>query len=171
MLSSEPYIQLDEELHAKNLACRSRVYRYNATGEGLDELLPVKGKNVTVIAPFFCDYGTNITIGDNVFINFNCVFLDCGAITIGSNVLIGPSVQLYAATHPVDYLERQKHEMTKPIVIGSNVWIGGGAVVCPGVTIGDRSVVAAGSVVVHDVPADTLVAGNPAVFKRALNNA
>ena len=118
---------------------------------------------------FTCDYGYNIRLGRNVFINYHCIFLDCAPIEIGNDVQIGPSVQLYTAQHPLDAeVRRSGLESALPIRIGNDVWIGGGSVVLPGVTIGARSVVGAGSVVVHNVPPDSLVVGNPARMVRTL---
>ena len=112
--------------------------------------------------PFFCDYGTNIELGDKVFFNFNCVILDVAKVTIGSNVMFGPAVQIYTATHPMDAEERRSGlEFAKPVRIGNDVWLGGGVIVCPGVTIGDAAVIGAGSVVVRDIPAGVFAAGNP----------
>lgn len=145
------------------------LFRPEERAAVLRDLIPTFSDSVIIHSPFFCDYGDHIILGDKVFINAGCVFLDCARITIGSNVLIGPSVQLYAATHPLDYMERRcSIEVSLPITIGDDSWIGGGAIVCPGVTIGARCVVAAGSVVTRDVPDDTLVAGNPARIKRKL---
>ena len=113
-----------------------------------------------VLPTFTCDYGYNISLGRNVFINYHCIFLDCAPITIGDDVQIGPAVQLYTAQHPIDAkVRRSGWNPRARFRIGSDVWIGGGALVLPGVTIGDRSIVGAGSVVVHDVPPDSLVVG------------
>jgi len=118
--------------------------------------------NAWVTPPFFCDYGSNIQLGDKVYFNFNCVVLDVAKVTIGNNVLFGPAVQLYTATHPMNAEERRSGlEFAKPINIGNDVWLGGGAIVCPGVTIGDGSVIGAGSVVVRDIPGGVFAAGNP----------
>lgn len=121
------------------------------------------GKGLWLQPPFYCDYGKNIELGDNVYFNFNCVILDVAKVVIGSNVLMGPGVQIYTATHPLDpKLRQQGQEFGKSITIGDGVWIGGGAILCPGVTIGENSVVAAGAVVTKDVPANVVVGGNPA---------
>ena len=129
----------------------------------LGELLGAGGEDAIVMPVFACDYGTNIRLGQRAFINYNCVFLDCAPIEIGDDLQMAPAVQLYTALHPLDAETRRSGlESARPIRIGNDVWIGGGAIVLPGVTIGDRSVIAAGSVVTRDVPADTLVAGNPA---------
>jgi maltose O-acetyltransferase len=122
-----------------------------------------------VTPPFFCDYGTNIELGDNVYFNFNCVVLDCAKVTIGSHVLFGPAVQVYTATHPMSAAERRQGvEFAKPVTIGNDVWLGGGAIVCPGVTIGDGAVIGAGSVVVRDIPAGVFAAGNPCRIVREI---
>ncbi len=111
----------------------------------------------------FCDYGYNIHAGEQVFFNFNCVLLDVMPIRIGANVLFGPHVQIYTATHPLDAVERRKRlESAKPIAIGDDCWIGGGVIISPGVTIGARSVLGAGAVVTRDIPTDTIAVGNPA---------
>ena len=129
-----------------------------------------KETDAWVQPPFFCDHGANIVLGTKVYLNFNCVVLDVARVTIGSNVLFGPSVQIYTATHPISAAERRKWiESAKPITIGSDVWVGGGAVICPGVSIGDRSVIGAGSVVTRDIPSDVIAAGNPARIIRALD--
>ena len=115
-----------------------------------------------VTAPFFCDYGVNIRLGSNVYFNFNCTILDVAPVVIGDNVLFGPSVHVYTALHPLKGDERRKGlEFGKPVVIERDVWLGGGSIVCPGVTVGAESVIGAGSVVVRDIPAGVLAAGNP----------
>lgn len=120
--------------------------------------------------PFFCDYGYNISVGNNVFINFNCTILDVTPVVIGDHVLIGPSVSLYAATHPTNWTLRSSGlENGAPITIGNHVWIGAGTVICPGVNIGDRSLIGAGSVVTKNIPADVVAAGNPCRVIRKLN--
>jgi maltose O-acetyltransferase len=121
--------------------------------------------------PFYCDYGRNIALGRKVFFNFNCVILDVMAVRIGDRTLCGPAVQIYTAVHPLDAAERSRGlEFAKPVAIGSDVWIGGAAVICPGVTIGDRAVIGAGSVVTRDVPADVFAAGNPCRAIRTLES-
>ena len=138
----------------------------------LEELLGSKGENVWITAPFYVDYGENIHLGSNVEINMNCVFLDCNNIIIGDNSGIGPNVQIYAVGHPVDPKERltNKNEsnapafwnsFTAPVTIGSNVWIGGGSIILPGVTIGDNTTIGAGSVVSKSIPANCLALGSP----------
>ena len=142
----------------------------------LDDLLGFRGKGVWIEAPFFCDFGENISIGEHSFINMNCVFLDGNKISIGKNALIAPNVQIYTASHPLKANERIVEEeassryltYTLPISIGDNVWIGGGSIILPGVTIGDNVTIAAGSVVTKDIPSDCLAMGNPCIVKKKL---
>lgn len=135
----------------------------------LKKLIPRQGKGLYIEPPFYCDYGYNVHIGNNVYFNFNCTVLDVMPVTIGSHTMFGPSVQIYAATHPMDWEVRTSGlEMGKAISIGSYVWVGGGAIICPGVTIGDRSVIGAGSVVTRDIPAGVFAAGNPCRVIRQL---
>jgi maltose O-acetyltransferase len=177
MLSGELYDPLDPQLCSERQRCRDLCKRLNDSREDqaqerrmiLKELLGAE-TDVWIQPPFFCDYGTNISLGSKVFFNFNCVVLDVMKVTIGDNVLFGPSVQLYTATHPVEpEIRRQWLEFAKPVTIGSDVWVGGGAIVCPGVTIGARSVIGAGSVVTRDVPQDVVAAGNPCKVIRHLH--
>lgn len=177
MLAGELYDALDKQLSAERLKARLLIKELNDTREDqteerkriLKDLIPQAGADLWLQPPFYCDYGTNIKVGEKVFFNFNCVVLDVAQVTIGSGSLFGPSVQVYTATHPLNYKERASGlEYAKPIVIGEDVWIGGNAVVCPGVTIGDRSVIGAGSVVTKDIPADVFAAGNPCKVIRHL---
>jgi maltose O-acetyltransferase len=136
----------------------------------LRQLLGAFGDGSDIRSPFFCDYGFNISIGARVFVNFNCVFLDVASITIGDRVLIGPAVQLLSADHPVDPGVRVGGlENGRPIVIEDDAWLGGGAIVCPGVTLGRGSVIGAGSVVTRDVPAGVLAVGSPCRVVRELS--
>ena len=129
----------------------------------LRELLGEMGKDTVIHQPFLCDLGYQIRLGNNVFINYQCVFLDIAPITIGDDTLIGPNVGIYTATHPTDPAQRLAGKCwSEPITIGRNVWIGGSAVILPGVTIGDGAVVAAGAVVTKDIPENAIAAGNPA---------
>ncbi len=138
-------------------------------GEVMKELIPDFPADATICPPFHCDYGNGIRLGKNVFINYDCIFLDGAYITIGDNVLIGPGCKLMTPVHPTDYVARRKPvEYAKPITIGNDTWLGGGVVVVPGVTIGERCIIAAGSVVVKDIPDDCMAAGNPAVVKKRL---
>jgi maltose O-acetyltransferase len=171
MLAGEYYNAMDSQLDAERTHARRLTHRLNVTEYGdpeaaakiLKALIPESGENIWIEPPFYCDYGYNIKLGSNVFFNFNCVVLDVTPVTIGSNVLFGPNVQIYTATHPVDAEERRQWlEFAKPITIGDDCWIGGGAIICPGVTIGDRCVIGAGAVVTKDIPDDSIAVGNPA---------
>ena len=149
--------------------------------EVLKSLFGSIGEKVSVGHSFICDYGRNIHIGSNVTINTGCTFVDCNRITVGSNVLIAPNVQIYTATHPVDLQERLtpvqtpegteyvRHTFALPVTIGDGCWIGGGVIILPGVTIGNGSVIGAGSVVTRNIPADSLAAGNPCRVIRKIN--
>lgn len=137
--------------------------------ELVQELFAEAGSNSYIEPPFYCDYGYNVHVGKNFYCNYDCVFLDCGKITIGDDVMLGPKVSLYTANHPIDPVVRSyKHDHGIPITIGSNVWIGGNSVVCPGVTIGENTVIGAGSVVTGDIPANVVAAGNPCRVIRAI---
>lgn len=177
MLAGELYDPLDEQLTAERLKARLLTKELNDLREDaveertriLRQLIPDSGDGLWLQPPFFCDYGTNIKLGEKVFFNFNCVILDVAPVTIGSRTLFGPNVQLYAATHPVNHAERAAGlEYGKSITIGDDVWVGGNSVICPGVSIGDRSVIGAGSVVTKDIPADVVAAGNPCRVIRSL---
>lgn len=170
MLAGELYDPLDQELVNDRLRARLLIKQLNDTGEDqttrradiLKSLIPNAGSELWLQPPFYCDYGYNILLGDKVFFNFNCVVLDVTDVHIGSRTLIGPNVQIYTATHPLDHRQRATGlENAKPITVGDDVWIGGSVVICPGVAIGDRSVIGAGSVVTKDIPADVFAAGNP----------
>ena len=130
--------------------------------ETIEALIPGIPESSTVAPPFHCDHGHGIKLGENVFINYNGTMLDGGLITIGSNTQIGPNCQFLTPNHPIDYMERRKPiERCSPITIGEDCWLGGGVTVCPGVTIGDRCIIGAGSVVVKDIPSDSIAVGNP----------
>ena len=171
MLAGELYRPDDAEIIADQRATAQWLAQYNgapgAAPDALRELLRARfgkvGGNVTIRPPFFCDFGFNIFVGDNVFLNFNCVILDVVEVHIGDRTQIGPAVQIYAADHPRDAGTRRSGvEFGRPVHIGSDVWIGGGAIILPGVTIGDGAVIGAGSVVTRDVATGATVAGNPA---------
>lgn len=171
MLSGTPYRPGDPELQADMAAAKGWMVRYNAAlAESpaarralLREQLGAVGEGAVIRPPFHCDYGYNIRLGQGVFLNYNCVILDVAEVSIGDGTQIGPAVQIYAADHPRDPRARAEGlESARPVRIGRNVWIGGGAIVLPGVSIGDDAVVGAGSVVTRDVPAGATVVGNPA---------
>jgi maltose O-acetyltransferase len=178
MLAGELYDPLDPELVADRERARNLCQDLNATREAGDakrrgilcELLGSGGDDVWIQPPFYCDYGSNIRLGRKCFFNFNCILLDVCPIRVGDYTLFGPAVQIYTATHPMDYKLRRPPaddeskvalEFGKPVEVGSDVWVGGAAVICPGVRIGDRAIIGAGSVVLRDIPADVLAAGNP----------
>ncbi len=175
MLNGELYDSADPDLasarrRARDL-CRN-LERADSDEERraiVRDLLGAAGNEVTIEPPFRCDYGANIRVGDRVYFNVNCVVLDPAEVVIGSDVLFGPGVQIYTASHPVDFrIRRTWRELARPIAIGSDVWVGGGAILCPGVRIGDRSVIGAGSVVTRDVPSGVLAVGNPCRVVREL---
>jgi maltose O-acetyltransferase len=177
MLAGELYDALDAQLSEDRLKARLLIKELNDSREDqtterlriLKELIPNAGEGLWLQPPFYCDYGYNIKLGEKVFFNFNCVVLDVAQVTIGSRTLFGPNVQIYTATHPIDHKVRASGlEFAKPITIGEDVWVGGSAVICPGVNIGDRSVIGAGSVVTRDIPADVFAAGNPCKVIRHL---
>jgi maltose O-acetyltransferase len=171
MLAGELYVAADPELTAERKRARRLLHRLNVADYG-DEtayaaivaaLFPNAHPTFWVEPPFFCDYGYNIYAGEGVFMNFNCVVLDVCPVYIGAGTMFGPAVQVLAATHPLSAVERAKGpEYGKPIRIGRDCWIGGAAIIQPGVAIGDRCIVGAGAVVTKDVPDDTIVVGNPA---------
>lgn len=169
MLSGELYDAGDAVLLNLRIKARTWMQQYNQTvfdkqiRTGLIKALFGKtGNNIDIQTPVYIDYGCHIEVGDNFFANFNCVFLDCSYIRCGNNVFLGPNVQLYAAYHPVVAAERIKGpELAAPIIIGDNVWIGGGSIICAAVTIGDNTTIGAGSVVTKDIPANVVAVGNP----------
>jgi maltose O-acetyltransferase len=170
MLAGELYLSADRELVELRRRARRQTRAYNETTEEepdkrraiLTELFGAAGPRLEVETPFRCDYGWNIFAGDNLYMNFGCVLLDCAPIRLGRNVMMAPNVHLYTATHPVDPVVRASgRELAFPITIGDDVWLGGGAIVCPGVTIGDGAVIGAGSVVTKDIPALCVAVGNP----------
>jgi maltose O-acetyltransferase len=178
MLAGELYDPLDAELAAARAQARDLCQELNATREAdgalrrriLRELLGAGGDDVWLQPPFYCDYGANIHLGQNVYFNFNCVVLDVCEVRIGDFSLIGPAVQIYTASHPLDAKLRRRQEFGKPIEIGSDVWIGGAAVICPGVKIGAQAVIGAGSVVTRDIPEKVFAAGNPCRVIRELTD-
>ncbi len=177
MLAGELYNASDPLLANERLQTRRLLRKLNDSDPGhlqarqqiLKELIPAHGNDLWIEPPFYCDYGYNIVTCDKVYFNFNCVILDVMKVSFGSNVLVGPSVQIYTAMHPMNWEERAAGpEFAKPVFIGSDVWIGGGAIICPGVTIGNRSVIGAGSVVTKDIPDNVFAAGNPCRILKTL---
>lgn len=177
MLAGDQYIAADAVLAREGLRAAELTAAYNATASGdqagrdaiLRELLGSIGAGSVIRPPFRCDYGYQTHLGARVFANWGLIALDVGRITIGDDVQIGPNVQLLTATHPLEAEPRRaKWEGSRPIVIGDNVWLGGGVIVCPGVSIGANTVVGAGAVVVRDLPANVLAVGNPARVVREL---
>lgn len=158
----------DEELMAELAACKAKCLRYNQLTAGaekkelLKEILGQTSENCHIEPNFWCDYGWNIKVGNNFYANHNLTVLDAGGVTFGNNVFIGPDCGFYTSGHPLDAERRNAGlECAYPITVGNNVWIGGGVRVVPGVSIGDNSVIGAGSVVVKDIPANSVAAGNP----------
>ena len=175
MLAGEPYSASDAELAAARNHARDLCHELNGTRDEQRRrelttlLLHRGGDTVWLEPPFFCDYGFNIELGSNVYFNFNCVILDVCKVLIGDNVFVGPGVHLYTATHPIQPIPRRSVEFGKPITIGNDVWIGGGAIVCPGINIGSETVIGAGSVVTRSIPDGVVAAGNPCRVIRTLS--
>ena len=178
MLAGEMYDAMDPQLVAERRRARELCKALNDSHDEerelrrriIHELLGGAGDAVWIEPPFYCDYGTNIALGNNVYFNFNCVILDPAAVSIGDNVMFGPAVQIYTATHPISAAERRMgHEFAQAVEIGSDVWVGGGAIISPGVHIGARSVIGAGSVVTRDIPEDVFAAGSPCRVIRKLD--
>lgn len=170
MLAGELYDPADPTLVAERRRVRLLLRRFNGSPADrpaeraclLAELLPAAGREVWIEPPFYCDYGSNIVLGDRAFLNFNCVILDVAPVRIGARVQCGPAVQIYAATHPMEAAARASGlESGKPVEIGDDVWIGGGAIINPGVCVGAGSVIGAGAVVTRDIEAGVFAAGNP----------
>ncbi|MBT34548.1 MAG: maltose acetyltransferase [Thalassobius sp.] len=184
MLNGEFYNSRDPELLAMYHKARKLLKAYNNLDSEnlaereriLSDLFEYKAAGVWIETPFFCDYGANISIGENTFVNTNCMFLDNNKITIGKNGLIAPYVQIYTAIHPLKASDRIIKEgkssryltSTKPVSIGDNAWIGGNSVIFPGVTIGNNVTIGAGSVVTKDIPDNVLAFGNPCVVQKEL---
>ncbi|MDR3527000.1 MAG: sugar O-acetyltransferase [Rhizomicrobium sp.] len=176
MLAGERFDAHCDEMIAIRKKVKRILYRLNISeyhGDNMQaiirELCPNAAPDLYLEPPFHCDYGTRIEAGEHVFINFGCTFLDGGKITIGAHTLIAPGVHIYTARHPLEAAARLEWEDVLPVVIGKQCWIGGQATICPGVTIGDRSVIGAGAVVVKDIPPDCLAVGNPARVVKRLN--
>ena len=170
MLAGELYFAGDKELTNERLLARELLKNYNNCPEDqsenlksiLKKLIPEGGKGLFIQPPFYCDYGYNIKTGKGVYFNFNCVILDGMEVKIGSRSMFGPNVQIYTASHPLNAKERASMlEFSKAIEIGDDVWVGGNVTICPGVKIGSRAVIGAGSVVTKNIPENVFAAGNP----------
>jgi len=179
MLSGKMYNPNDRTLAEERHRARIIFQKINSMNDEnkkerrklLYELLPNANKGLWIEPPFFCDYGYNIKTGKSVFMNFNCCILDVMEVNIGNNVLFGPNVQIYTATHPIVAKTRNTWlEFAKPVNIGNDVWIGGGVVICPGVSIGNGAVIGAGSVVTKNIPDDVVAVGNPARIIKNIDN-
>ncbi len=135
----------------------------------INSLIPNFPASSVITPPFHCDHGNGIVMGDNSFVNYGCIILDGAVVTFGNNVKVGPNCQFYTPSHPKGFVERRKPQETSyPIYIGDDTWLGGGVIVCPGVKIGERCIIGAGSVVINDIPDDSMAAGNPCVVKKSL---
>lgn len=177
MLAGELYLAADPELAAESRRASLLLRRYNQTTVDersdrdriLRELFGQVGVSPSIVPPFHCDYGSNIYLGDRFYANYGCVILDCNTVHIGNDVMCAPYVQIYTAYHPTDPQVRLAgRELAAPIRIGNNVWIGGGVIICPGVTIGDNTTIGAGSVVTKNIPADVVAVGNPCRVLRSV---
>lgn len=176
MRNSELYYFTDPEIensliHAKKVCAQLQSMSICDSDyrQVMESLIPNMPKSAVICPPFHCDHGNGIVLGENAFLNYNCVVLDGGYVRIGAHTRIGPNCQFYTPQHPMDAIERREDKETAyPITIGEDCWLGGNVVVCPGVTIGDRCIIAAGSVVTRDIPADTMAAGCPAIVKKSL---
>ncbi len=177
MLAGEMYDPSDEELTKDRMTAKRLCHEYNQTSPDeqncryalLKELFQTE-ENAYIEPNFYCDYGYNIFVGKNFYANHNCVMLDVNTITFGDDVMLGPNVQIYTATHPLDVKARYSgRELGFPITIGNKVWIGGGAIILPNLSIGDNAVIAAGSVVTKNVPKNAVVAGNPAKIVKMID--
>ena len=178
MLDQKLY-KVDQNIKKEAIKAKILLQQYNNTdvletekrNKIIKQLFGKIGKNYYIEPPFYCDFGQNTYVGENLYINTNAIFLDVAKITIGDNVMLGPRVGLYTAGHPLDPIVRNTQlEFGKEIHIGNNVWIGGSSVVCPGVSIGDNTVIGAGSVVTKDIPANCVAVGNPCKVLRQLTN-
>jgi maltose O-acetyltransferase len=176
MRSEELYDFSDPEIHASLVHAKEACLRLNQLTisspgyrEALRDVVPGIPDSTSICPPFYCDHGNGITIGERSFLNYGCVILDGARVIIGNDVKIGPNCQLLTPQHPIGYEARRGTcETSYPVEIGDDTWLGGGVVVCPGVKIGKRCIIAAGSVVIRDIPDDSMAAGNPAIVKKGL---
>ena len=170
MLNGELYLATDKELTALHFQARRLLHDFNLSQPNevnqrkkiIASLFGDIGANFTLRPPFYCDYGCHIFAGDNLYINYDCTILDCNTVHLGNDVLLAPKVQIYTAYHPTDpELRLSGKELAAPVIIGNNVWLGGGVIICPGVTIGSNVTIGAGSIVTKDIPSNVVAAGNP----------
>ena len=170
MLAGELYLATDPELSQLHAKAMALMHKFNTSHpqdiaeqkKTIRQLFGSIGQNFTVNPPFYCDYGCHISAGENLYVNYDCTILDCASVHIGNNVLIATKVQIYAAYHPIDPPVRLTgKELAAPVHIGDNVWIGGGAIICPGVSIGENTTIGAGSVVTKSIPSNVVAVGNP----------
>jgi maltose O-acetyltransferase len=177
MIAGKPYRAFGEELVAERQAAKELIFEFNSLHPGKTEqrnkiiqrLFGKTGKNFIIEPPFRCDYGYNISIGENFYANYNCTIIDCAKVIIGDNAFIAPNVSLFTAGHPVHPdIRNEQLEYALPIFIGNSVWFGGGVIVNPGVTIGDNAVIGSGSVVTKDIPANVVAVGSPCRVKRKI---
>lgn len=178
MLAGKLYIANDEELRRMSNKSRDLLDQFNNTKfadfdsrrEIIHKLFGKVGKNANMNKPFYCDYGVNIEVGDNFYVNFDCIILDVNKVTIGNNVMFAPRVSIYTAGHPIDKdVRNESLEFGTEVKIGNDVWIGGNVVINPGVTIGDNVVIGSGAVVTKDIPSNVIAVGNPAKVLREIN--
>ena len=179
MLNGKPYKALGEELVSERQNAKGMIFKYNdlhpseinKRNDIIRKLFGKVGKDFFIEPPFRCDYGYNISIGDNFYCNYNCTILDCAKVTIGDNVMFAPNVSLFTAGHPVHFEPRnQGIEYALPITIGNNVWIGGGVIINPNINIGNNVVVGSGSVVTKDIPSNSIATGNPCKVIREITD-
>ena len=179
MISGKPYKAFGDELLAERQYAKEMIFDFNSLrpnqiderNEILKRLLGKTKDKYFIEPPFRCDYGYNIEIGENFYSNYNLIILDCAAVKIGDNVLIGPNVSIYTAGHPLHYeIRNQEYEYAFPVIIGDNVWIGGNVVINPGVSIGENSVIGSGSVVTKDIPKNVIAIGNPCKVLRVITD-
>ena len=179
MQDCEIYNDFDQDLFNRRVEAKKLFRIYNRTEDDetdkrsdiMRRLFKAVGKNVWIEPDFRCEFGKNISIGDDVYINFGCVILDCGQVKIGNEVLIGPNVGIYDANHALDAVERMDGALLPgKVTIGNRVWIGGGTIILPNVTIGDDTVIGAGSIVTHDIPSGVVAVGNPCRVLREITD-
>ncbi len=179
MLSGKPYKSFEPGLFEERQLAKDLNYQINQLhpfkleerNKLFKKLLGRTGTQFHIEPPFYCDYGYNITIGENFYSNYNCIILDCAPVTIGDNVLLAPNVAIYTAGHPIHYEPRNEaYEYAFPVTIGNNVWIGGNTVINPGITIGDNTVIGSGSVVTKDIPANVVAVGSPCKVIRSITD-